>query len=120
MTFYKQPPEIEEGNREYKYKISRFSSNKIESLSSQMKFRLYEGNGKALYIIGVHDDGTPTGIDKKELDISIKHLKKVANNLDAKVQSIKYYSGREGFIATIRITRELEKIENEDGVLFIL
>jgi elongation factor 1-alpha len=118
--FYKQPPEIEEGNREYKLKISPNNKARLDNLASQMKYRLYEGDGKALYIIGIEDDGEPIGISKGELNISIDNIKKLVKELGAKIQSIRYYQGKTGNIATVRVTRELEKIENKEDVLFIL
>jgi GTPase len=37
--------------------------DRISHLSTQMKFRLREGNGEAFYYIGVKDDGYPQGIN---------------------------------------------------------
>ena len=109
MTFYKQPPELEEGNREYKLKLCDPTQERNERLASQMKYRLYEGEGKALYIIGVQDDGDPIGISEKELHLSIKNIEKVVKTIDGKIQNIRYYKGREGVIATVRVTLELEE-----------
>jgi GTPase len=52
-------PEIEEGNIEYKRYLINLDTNRLEQLSTQMKWRLAEGNNEAIYYLGVDDDGTP-------------------------------------------------------------
>ena len=42
--------------------------NRIEELTTQMKFRIEEGNGECYYEIGVEDNGNPLGISKEELE----------------------------------------------------
>jgi len=106
--FYKQPPEIEEGNREYKLKLNIMDTTRFDKFVSQMKYRLYEGNGKALYIIGITDDGQPVGITEEEMEISINEMKKVVKILDAKINTIRYYNGTNGFITTIKIVKKLD------------
>lgn len=49
--------ESDEGNVEYKLKLLRPSAQRFEQLVTQLKFRLEEGGGEALYEIGVADDG---------------------------------------------------------------
>lgn len=51
------PPEIERGNIEYKLKLIDPSPVRFEHLVTQMKWRLQEGLGEAIYEIGVSDDG---------------------------------------------------------------
>lgn len=51
------PPEVERGNIEYKLKLIDPSPVRFEHLVTQMKWRLQEGLGEAIYEIGVSDDG---------------------------------------------------------------
>ena len=44
-----------------------------------MKWRLKEGNGEAIYEIGVEDNGLMTGLLKEDLDASMKTLSEMAN-----------------------------------------
>lgn len=37
-----------------------------------MKWRLCEGNGEAIYELGVNDDGSMTGLTKDQLDASLR------------------------------------------------
>ena len=47
------PPEVEKGNVEYKLKLIDCSSSRFERLVTQMKWRLQEGLGEAIYQIGI-------------------------------------------------------------------
>lgn len=49
------PPEPEQGNIEYKLKLVNPSSQRFEHLVTQMKWRLREGHGEAIYQIGRAD-----------------------------------------------------------------
>lgn len=56
-----------EGNIEYKLRLINPNENRIEIQINQMKFRIKEGSGKALYKIGVEDNGRPIGLDKTDM-----------------------------------------------------
>lgn len=71
--------EKEEGNIEYKRSIIDKDERRLENLSTQMKFRVNEGNGEAFYYIGVEDDGKFTGITSDEYDKTFQNLKKIAD-----------------------------------------
>ena len=45
---------------------------------TQMKWRLKEGGGEAIYEIGVEDNGTLTGLTKEELECSLKTINTLA------------------------------------------
>jgi GTPase len=51
--------EVEEGNVEYKLKLIDPTPERFQHLVSQLKWRLCEGQGEALYEIGVEDNGFP-------------------------------------------------------------
>lgn len=78
------------GNKEYKQELSNMDSNKIEKYATQMKFRLLEGKGKAIYFIGVQDDGNiigvPNGLLKKYLNI----IKQICNKINSSIYKISY------------------------------
>ena len=69
--------ENDDGNIEYKLKISDY---KVSDATTQMRFRVNEGNGEARYFIGVEDDGSVPGIPKADYDITHKNLKIMAKN----------------------------------------
>lgn len=60
-------PEDDYGSTEYKLKLVNPSKERLEHLTTQMKFRLNEGHGEAKYVIGVEDDGTPVGLGMTDM-----------------------------------------------------
>lgn len=48
-----------------------------------MKWRLREGNGEAIYEIGVEDSGILTGLTKRDMTASLQTLKQMALKLGA-------------------------------------
>ena len=74
-----RPPEIEEGNNEYKLKLLDNSIDKIDKIATQMRWRCSEGNGEAIYTIGIEDDGTVVGISDTDYDKTISILTMAAD-----------------------------------------
>uniref|UniRef100_A0A0N5C1J7 Tr-type G domain-containing protein n=1 Tax=Strongyloides papillosus TaxID=174720 RepID=A0A0N5C1J7_STREA len=82
------PPEEEYGNVEYKTRLTNLSDSRVKHLITQMKWRLEEGNGKAIYEIGVADDGAITGLDDLEMENSLETLRIMAKELHVKMSII--------------------------------
>jgi len=108
-----QPPEIDEGNREYKLKLT--CNHKIHKIATQLRYRLYEGEGKAVYLIGVSDDGKSDGLDISQLSDSINYLIEACQILskdsgdNIQIEKIRIYHGKtpNSFVSTIRIKGDL-------------
>ncbi|KAL8615644.1 GTP binding protein [Nucella lapillus] len=83
------PPEEEEGNIEYKLKLVNPSPSRLEHLVTQMKWRLEEGNGEAIYEIGVEDNGILTGLNEADLQASLATLEKMASRLGASLSILR-------------------------------
>ncbi|KAJ3177627.1 GTP binding protein [Geranomyces variabilis] len=83
------PPEIEQGNVEYKLQLVNTPPERIEHLISQLKWRLAEGYGEAMYEIGVSDKGSLVGLTQHDLDASLATLKKMGTALCADVSVIR-------------------------------
>ena len=113
--------EYDYGNVEYKLKLCDVDINRIEELTTQMKFRLEEGGGECYYEIGVEDNGNPLGISKEELEISVNVINTIANNLNSNVKISKLIQGQCGLIAELYIKKEEEvlrdKLEIKIGLL---
>ncbi|KAJ1354918.1 GTP binding protein [Parelaphostrongylus tenuis] len=77
------PPEMELGNIEYKVKLVNPSSLRLQHLITQMKWRLREGQGEAIYEVGVEDNGQLCGLSDVELEESLITLRAMANALGA-------------------------------------
>lgn len=83
------PPEVEEGNIEYKLKLVNPSPHRFEHLVTQMKWRLEEGQGEAIYEIGVEDNGLLVGLTDVELSASINTLERMAERLGATLTTLR-------------------------------
>ncbi|XP_018578938.1 GTP-binding protein 2 [Anoplophora glabripennis] len=77
------PPEPQLGNVEYKLKIVNPTKQRFEHLVTQLKWRLREGNGEAIYEIGVEDSGILAGLSKRDMTASLHTLQQMANKLGA-------------------------------------
>ena len=113
--------EYDYGNIEYKLKLCDVTVQRIQELTSQMKFRLGEGCGECYYEIGVEDNGNTLGISKQELEISLSVINTIAINLGCQTKIMKLIQGKEGLIAEMYIKKQeenlLSKIEITIGVL---
>ncbi|XP_058507457.1 GTP-binding protein 2 [Solea solea] len=79
------PPENEEGNVEYKLKLVNPTHYRFEHLATQMKWRLQEGRGEAVYQIGVEDNGMLVGLSEDEMRASLKTLRRLAEKVGADI-----------------------------------
>lgn len=77
------PPEPQLGNVEYKLKIVNPTKQRFEHLVTQLKWRLREGNGEAIYEIGVEDSGILAGLSKRDMNASLQSLQQMAVKLGA-------------------------------------
>lgn len=77
------PPEPQLGNIEYKLKLINPTSQRFEHLVTQMKWRLREGKGEAVYEIGVQDSGFLSGLNDSDMAASLDTLAQMANKLGA-------------------------------------
>ncbi|XP_061627057.1 GTP-binding protein 2b isoform X1 [Phyllopteryx taeniolatus] len=79
------PPEAEEGNIEYKLKLVNPTQYRFEHLATQLKWRLQEGRGEAVYQIGVEDNGLPVGLSRADMAASVGTLRKMADKVGADI-----------------------------------
>ncbi|MBP1449366.1 MAG: GTP-binding protein [Thermoproteus sp.] len=93
------PPESEEGNVEYKLRID----DDIDHFSGQMKRRLIEGGGEALYIVGVSNDGKPLGLSEEELQRSLAFISSAVERIGASAYVLRISEGIKGKIAEVLI-----------------
>lgn len=60
---------------------------------SQMKYRLSEGQGEAVYYLGVEDDGTPVGLSPRPLEETLDTLERMINALNCCIISKVFQPG---------------------------
>jgi GTPase SAR1 family protein len=86
---YHLPPESEEDNIEYKRLLTyeMIDNNRIDGLITQMKWRIQEGDGKAIYYLGINDNGTIYGLDVAESKETIQVFKTIVKKADVNIFS---------------------------------
>lgn len=105
MDFNRESPD---GNIEYKLKLTSIKSEKLDTVATQLKYRIEEGMGEAIYEIGVTDDGKIVGINEKDLHESIKILEIASQKIGAKATVIREANGKMGKAAEILVRRTKE------------
>ena len=99
------PPEPQMGNIEYKLKLVNPSATRLEHLVTQMKWRLREGNGEAIYEMGVEDNGIMTGLSEEDMDSSLDTLQEMARRLGATVQVLRQRNIENRTVAEILVRK---------------
>ncbi|KAH8927430.1 hypothetical protein BT69DRAFT_1347317 [Atractiella rhizophila] len=103
-------PEVDEtGHIEYKLKLVANTPERFQKLITQLKWRLAEGGGLALYEIGLLDSGTIVGLSREEMDASLDCLRRMADHLGAEVSVVREIevAGAEGGV------REVKRLEGD-------
>ncbi|CAM9693756.1 unnamed protein product [Scytosiphon promiscuus] len=101
--------EDDEGNVEYKLKLVNPPLDRLEHLFTQMNWRLNEGRGECMYMLGYEDDGKATGISPAELSASIKTLRVMMEAVGAKVARMQVQAGAGGGkmkVARVSVVRQ--------------
>ncbi|MFZ8855389.1 MAG: hypothetical protein ACO2OQ_04420 [Thermofilaceae archaeon] len=73
-SWVKLPRESEEGNIEYKSTLRGADRERVERLATQMKYRLFEGGGEAIYVLGVDDEGNIVGLSEEDEREGLRRL----------------------------------------------
>ncbi|KAL9937370.1 hypothetical protein V8E36_003779 [Tilletia maclaganii] len=81
-----QPEHDTVGNIEYKLKLLPPTRDRFNRLVTQLKWRLLQGGGMAIYEIGVLDDGALVGLSRREMRASLDTLEAMAVHLGARVE----------------------------------
>ncbi|KAG8348127.1 Elongation factor Tu GTP binding domain [Trypanosoma vivax] len=74
--------EDDQGDVEYKWRLTSVTPSRLEHLITQMRFRVGAGNGQCLYELGITDDGFPKGLPFSDYQQSVMTLLRMAKALD--------------------------------------
>ncbi|KAI0251065.1 hypothetical protein BJV78DRAFT_1154670 [Lactifluus subvellereus] len=85
LLFSQLAAEVEEGNVEYKLHLINPSPARFARLVTQMKWRLLEGGGQAIYELGVTDSGALVGLAPDDLRATLDTLHAMAAEIGARV-----------------------------------
>lgn len=69
------------GKVEYKRYFNTKNKIRIQNYITQLNFRMNEGNGSCIYLVGVNDDGSVHGLDDDLYDENIDFIKKMCKIL---------------------------------------
>jgi GTPase len=76
---------------------------RLQKRATQMLFRINEGKGKAIYIIGIEDNGKSTGVPLNNIYDAIVYLELMKIEIKANINCYRIYLGEKGFILTARV-----------------
>ena len=88
MTFYMEA-ENYWGNIEYKRELINMTPDKIKKYATQLKFRIIEGVGTCVYIIGVCDNGAVVGIKQGDIAKCTVIMRNICAEINAYMSSEK-------------------------------
>lgn len=102
------PYEPENGNVEYKLKLQSLTMDRVDHLTTQLIWRLEEGDGTAFYQIGVLDSGQVTGLNEEELSETLMAIFYMASTLQpsALISMHKVRVGSEGFSCMLQVVKK--------------
>jgi len=122
------PPEIEEGNIEYKRHLDhvKLTDHKYKKLSSQLLWRIDQNvrrglQSEAIYYIGIDDNGYISGIDLDQIIDSITMLKSIAHNANPNIKIISenIHTFDNGVVAEI-ILRIMDNVKKDEKRICLL
>jgi GTPase len=114
--------EVEEGNHEYKYKLTNLTKDQLRHRISQLAWRLNESLDDdsapqtAIYQVGVDDDGTPVGLTRPELEESLRNLASMADAVGCSltVKEIRIgVGGRDHVADDVKVSDDEERLTAE-------
>ena len=105
---------VKEGEREnieFKEFLSDYHlhSDRMQSLACQMNHRILMGRGKAIYVIGISDSGDLKGISKSQFDETVGVLKRISEEIEARIKSVERFEVNGGYVGLVEITKSKPK-----------
>lgn len=80
--------EKDEGNVEYKRALLSDDFERIDRLTTQLSYRLAEGNGAAQYRLGIEDDGCFSFLTLEEMEKSLLQLELMVESISAVITNV--------------------------------
>ncbi|OUJ18157.1 GTPase GTPBP1 [Methanonatronarchaeum thermophilum] len=98
--------------KEYLKEDIHLKTSRKMGLASQLKYRLLEGNGSARYVIGVRDDGSIRGLDKKEFKETVNVITEIANDIGAQIVDVTEQNIDAKTVGLIKINSKSNQLEH--------
>ena len=93
--------ESTDGNVEFKTRLDpevHLADGRFESLAAQLRHRVLSGDGEALYVVGVTDDGGLAGISPSAFSESMDVLSLIAQEADAHIETVETRGVGDGLV----------------------
>jgi elongation factor 1-alpha len=107
--------ETPEGNIEFKNKLVEaihLNGTKKESLTAQLKHRLLSGDGEALYVIGVSDEGEIKGISEQSFSETVEVIEELSISAGAQVKDVETWDVENMVVGLVTVRSNSEQNEN--------
>jgi len=112
--------EEEGGNVEFKERLTRdvhLADGRLESLAAQLRHRVLSGDGEALYVVGVTDDGDLAGIPHDAFSESLDVLSLLAEEADAHIDDVVTRGTPEGGLVGVATIVEGAQLAGDDHLI---
>ena len=108
--------ECDWGNIEYKIAFIDMTLQKVKKYATQLKYRVIEGSGTAIYMLGVKDNGQIIGIAKNKVEYTENTMTKICNEVECKLdETVKISLNRERSLIVFKI----KALFSLDNIIFI-
>ena len=111
--------ENDNGNIEYKLKLTSVDKDRINELATQLNYRLNEGGGEAFYELGVTDEGELLGLDQSEAETSFKNFDRVCKTINVSYSIIRSVDGKKGKVYELLVRRIVETLPISISVVLV-
>ena len=116
------------GNVEFKERLTKdlhLADGRLESLAAQLRHRVLSGDGKAMYVVGVTDNGGIAGISPDAFSESMDVLSLLAEEAGAHIENVETWgvdgpaadAEGEGGIVGVATVREGTVLEDDDHIV---
>ncbi|MFB6154114.1 MAG: GTP-binding protein, partial [Halodesulfurarchaeum sp.] len=114
--------EEEGGSVEFKERLTRemhLSDGRLESLAAQLRHRVLSGDGEAMYVVGVTDDGGIAGIDQTAFSESMDVLSLLAEEAGAHIDEVQTWGTENGGLVGVATIRDGGTLEIADDHIIV-
>jgi elongation factor 1-alpha len=109
------------GNVEFKERLTRdvhLADGRLESLVAQLRHRVLSGDGEAMYVVGVTDDGGIAGITHDAFSESMDVLSLIAEDAGAHIDDVQTWGTDDGGLVGVATVREGAALDaDEDHII---
>jgi len=102
--------ENDDGNVEYKLKLTSIDRDRVDELATQLNYRLNEGGGEAFYELGVTDEGELLGLEPPEAEVSFRNFDRVCKTINVSYSVIRSVDGKKGNVYELLVRRMTEAL----------